>query len=55
MNCKRRKLKIGEDLYLNVDDVFHAISGVHKRCSGGYSVVGIIAGYGLFAFRDPTE
>tara|TARA_B100001540_G_scaffold316457_1_gene346352 strand:+ start:1655 stop:3178 length:1524 start_codon:yes stop_codon:yes gene_type:complete len=52
--AKRRKLKIGEDLYLNVDDVFHAIRGVHERCSGGYSVVGIIAGYGLFAFRDPN-
>ncbi|MAK05439.1 MAG: amidophosphoribosyltransferase [Euryarchaeota archaeon] len=52
--AKRRKLKIDGDLYLNVDDVFHAVSGVHKRCSGGYAVVGIIAGYGLFAFRDPN-
>jgi len=51
---KRRKLKIKGELYLNVEDVFHAISGVHKRCSGGYSVVGIIAGYGMFAFRDPN-
>lgn len=51
---KRRKLKIEGELYLNVDDVFAAIEGVHKRCSGGYSVVGIIAGYGMFAFRDPN-
>ncbi len=52
--AKRRKLKIKGELYLNVEDLFHAIGGVHKRCSGGYSVVGIIAGYGMFAFRDPN-
>ncbi|HJM44402.1 MAG TPA: hypothetical protein QF644_00455, partial [Candidatus Poseidoniaceae archaeon] len=51
--AKRRKLKIEGELYLNVEDLFHAIGGVHKRCSGGYAVVGIIAGYGMFAFRDP--
>ena len=51
--AKRRKLKIKGELYLNVEDYFHAIRGVHKRCSGGYAVVGLIAGYGMFAFRDP--
>ena len=44
---------------LNVDsstftipDLFHAINGVHERCSGAYAVVALIAGYGLVAFRD---
>jgi len=44
---------------LNVDsstftipDLFHAIDGVHERCSGAYAVVALIAGYGLVAFRD---
>lgn len=36
----------------NSKDVFSAVSGVHKRCMGAYAVVGLIANYGLFAFRD---
>ena len=35
-----------------VSDLFSAINGVHKRCSGAYAVVALIAGYGLVAFRD---
>ena len=35
-----------------VSDLFQAINGVHKRCSGAYAVVALIAGYGLAAFRD---
>ena len=35
-----------------VSDLFSAINGVHKRCSGAYAVVALIAGYGLAAFRD---
>ena len=35
------------------DDIFAAVSRVHKRVSGAYAVVGLIANYGLFAFRDP--
>lgn len=33
--------------------VFQAISCVHQRARGAYAVVGLIAGRGLFAFRDP--
>lgn len=49
----KRKLKIEDELYLDVDQVFKAVREVHYRLSGGYSVVGMINGYGLFAFRDP--
>ena len=44
---KRGKLRIDEN------DVFEAVSGVHKRCHGGYAAIAMIFGYGVVAFRDP--
>ena len=35
------------------DDIFESVSKVHKRCKGAYAVVGMIANYGMIAFRDP--
>ena len=35
------------------DDVFSAVESVHRRCSGGYAVVAMIADYGVVGFRDP--
>lgn len=40
-------------LRLTVDDVFKAVSGVHRRCRGAYAVVVMIAGFGILGFRDP--
>jgi len=40
-------------LTLTVDDVFRAVTVVHKRCRGAYAVVVMIAGFGVLGFRDP--
>lgn len=36
------------------EDIFKAVAAVHKRCSGGYAVVAMIANYGIVGFRDPN-
>jgi amidophosphoribosyltransferase len=38
---------------LTPDHIFRAVAGVHQRCKGAYSIVAMIAGYGMVAFRDP--
>ncbi len=40
-------------LRLTAEDVFQAVSAVHKRCRGAYAVVIMIAGFGILGFRDP--
>ena len=53
LNVFAHELQLQGKLQPEADDVFAAIERVHRRCSGAYAVVGIIANYGLFAFRDP--
>lgn len=38
---------------LTPDDLFHSVRRVHTRVQGGYSVVVMISGRGILAFRDP--
>ena len=48
LNAETRNLSLDEN------DVFRAVSGVHRRCRGGYAAVAMIPGYGVVAFRDPN-
>lgn len=44
---------LGSNTYqLTNEHIFQAISGVFKRCHGGYAVVAFVLGVGLIAFRD---
>lgn len=38
---------------VTVDDVFRAISNVHRTIRGAYAVAAMIIGHGMIAFRDP--
>jgi len=39
---------------LNNESIFKAVEEVHERVEGAYSVILMILGYGLVAFRDPN-
>lgn len=54
LNVFAHELQQSGRLTLTVDDVFQAVSAVHKRCRGAYAVVVMIAGYGVLGFRDPN-
>lgn len=54
LNVFAHELQLQGKLIPTPDDMFAAVSGVHKRVKGGYSVVAVIANYGLIAFRDPN-
>ena len=53
LNVFAHHLQRAGRLELSADDIFDAVSEVHRRCRGGYAAVAIVTGYGLVAFRDP--
>jgi amidophosphoribosyltransferase len=53
LNVFAHELQQHGKLKMEVDDVFRAVAGVHKRCRGAYAAVAMITGYGVVAFRDP--
>lgn len=54
LNVFAHELQSQGKLVPTQEDVFAAVEGVHKRVSGGYAVVALIARYGIVAFRDPN-
>ncbi|KAF0192164.1 MAG: purF [Gammaproteobacteria bacterium] len=53
LNVFAHELHHAGRLRVDEDDVFEAVAGVHRRCSGGYAAVALIIGYGIVGFRDP--
>jgi len=53
LNVFAHELQCLGKLIPSAEDIFTAVAGVHKRCSGGYAVITLIANYGIVAFRDP--
>jgi len=53
LNVFAHELQRQGKLRIDQNDVFDAITRVHKRIKGGYAVVSLIIGYGIVAFRDP--
>ena len=47
------QMSIGGEPFLDVDSFFEAVKNVNQTVRGGYACVGLVNGYGLFAFRDP--
>ncbi|WP_096084521.1 amidophosphoribosyltransferase [Agaribacterium haliotis] len=52
LNVFAHELQLQGKLKPEAEDIFNAVSGVHKRVRGGYAAVAMIASYGLVAFRD---
>ncbi|MBI3186721.1 MAG: amidophosphoribosyltransferase, partial [Gammaproteobacteria bacterium] len=54
LNIFAHELQQQKKLHISAEDIFSAVSNVHKRCRGGYAVVAMIVGRGILAFRDPN-
>jgi amidophosphoribosyltransferase len=54
LNVFAQELQNLRKLEPSPDDIFKAVSGVHRRCRGGYAVVAMINEYGIVGFRDPN-
>ena len=53
LNVLANELQQPGKVRIGVDDIFSAVSSVHRRCRGAYAAVAMIAGYGVLGFRDP--
>ncbi len=53
LNTLAHELQNSDKLNVDIEDIFKAVKGVHKRCRGAYAVVAMITGKGILAFRDP--
>jgi len=53
LNVFAHELQCLGKLNPSAEDIFSAVSAVHKRCRGAYVALAMITGYGIVGFRDP--
>ncbi|MFO7553208.1 MAG: amidophosphoribosyltransferase [Haliea sp.] len=53
LNVFAHELQTLGKLSPGADDIFQAVSAVHRRCRGGYAAVALVVDYGVVGFRDP--
>lgn len=53
LNVLANELQKASDLSPTAQDIFTAVTQLHKRCKGAYAAVAMIADVGVIAFRDP--
>jgi len=54
LNILAHELQLNAKPVFDYQDIFTAVSAIHRRCRGGYAVVAMVAGKGVLAFRDPN-
>jgi amidophosphoribosyltransferase len=54
LNILAHELQTVAKPVFDVEDVFTAVSAIHRRCRGGYAVVAMVVGKGILAIRDPN-
>ena len=53
LNVFAHELQVQGQLIPKAADIFAAVSGVHRRCVGGYAAIALLVNYGIVGFRDP--
>jgi len=54
LNIFAQELQNFKAYRVHPEEIFSAVSGVHKRCIGAYAVVAMITRDGIVGFRDPN-
>ncbi len=54
LNILAHELQLCAKPVFDHEDIFTAVSAIHRRCRGGYAVVAMVVGKGVLAVRDPN-
>jgi len=54
LNVFAHELQLNAKPAFDYEDIFTAVSALHRRCRGGYAVVAMVVGKGILAIRDPN-